>query len=189
MADKKKDKKPGKSLGFFTQIFVALIIFGLLSGLYSVIAGRSQKVTDISISEVAQMVNKGEVKSLTVKGDTLTLVAADDSVKQSKKETEAGITETLKNYGVTAEALAKTPIEIKSQSGAGFWILNLLPIILPVLFMAFFIWFLFAQSRGGVGKDYTIFAMKEGTVEYKDKRKTRYDGHKIVRKQVSVKFK
>ncbi len=151
MADKKKDKKPGKSLGFFTQIFVALIIFGLLSGLYSVIAGRSQKVTDISISEVAQMVNKGEVKSLTVKGDTLTLVAADDSVKQSKKETEAGITETLKNYGVTAEALAKTPIEIKSQSGAGFWILNLLPIVLPVLFMAFFIWFLFAQSRGGVG--------------------------------------
>jgi large subunit ribosomal protein L27 len=41
----------------------------------------------------------------------------------------------------------------------------------------------------GLGKDYTIFAMKEGTVEYKDKRKTRYDGHKIVRKQVSVKFK
>ena len=39
----------------------------------------------------------------------------------------------------------------------------------------------------GMGKNYTIFAMKPGVVEFKDKRKTRFDGHKVVRKQVSVK--
>ncbi len=39
----------------------------------------------------------------------------------------------------------------------------------------------------GMGKNYSIFAMKEGVVEYKDKRKTRFNGQKIVRKQVSVK--
>ena len=39
----------------------------------------------------------------------------------------------------------------------------------------------------GMGKNYSIFAMKNGIVEYKDKRKTRFDGHKVVRKQVSVK--
>jgi len=39
----------------------------------------------------------------------------------------------------------------------------------------------------GMGKNFSIFAMKEGKVEYKDKRKIRYDGHKVVRKQVSVK--
>lgn len=39
----------------------------------------------------------------------------------------------------------------------------------------------------GMGKNFTIFAMKEGKVEYKDKRKISYDGHKVVRKQVSVK--
>lgn len=39
----------------------------------------------------------------------------------------------------------------------------------------------------GMGRNYSIFATKEGKVEYKDKRKIRYDGHKVVRKQVSVK--
>lgn len=39
----------------------------------------------------------------------------------------------------------------------------------------------------GMGKNFSIFAMKAGKVEYKDKRKIRYDGHKTVRKQVSVK--
>ena len=39
----------------------------------------------------------------------------------------------------------------------------------------------------GMGRNFTIFAMKGGKVEYKDKRKIRFDGHKVVRKQVSVK--
>jgi large subunit ribosomal protein L27 len=42
-------------------------------------------------------------------------------------------------------------------------------------------------SNVGMGKNYTIFATKDGTVEFKDKRKVNYDGHKTVRKQVSVK--
>ena len=39
----------------------------------------------------------------------------------------------------------------------------------------------------GLGRNYTIYAAKEGVVEFKDKRKIRYDGHKVVRKQVSIK--
>lgn len=37
-----------------------------------------------------------------------------------------------------------------------------------------------------LGKDHTIFAMKAGTVEFKNKRKTHFDGSKSVKKQVSV---
>lgn len=38
----------------------------------------------------------------------------------------------------------------------------------------------------GIGKNFSIFAMKEGKVEYKNKRKIRFNGQKIVRKEVSV---
>ena len=38
----------------------------------------------------------------------------------------------------------------------------------------------------GLGKDFTIFAMKDGVVEFKSKRKTNYDGSTSTRKQVSV---
>lgn len=39
----------------------------------------------------------------------------------------------------------------------------------------------------GLGKDHTIFALKEGTVSFEDKRKTNFDGKKVVRKIVHVK--
>jgi len=38
-----------------------------------------------------------------------------------------------------------------------------------------------------LGKDYTIFATKAGTVEFSNKRKTHFDGSKSVKKLVSVK--
>lgn len=150
MPNMKQDKTKAPKVGFFTQLLVAVVIFALLSGAYSLIVKLTSKTTEISLSEVAQMVNKGEVKKITVSGNTLDIIATDGSEKVSKKETEAGITETLKNYGVTTEALAKTSIDIKSESGIGYWLLNILPIALPMVFMLFFMWFLFSQSRGGV---------------------------------------
>jgi len=38
-----------------------------------------------------------------------------------------------------------------------------------------------------LGKDYTIFALKDGTVEFKNKRKTHFDSSQSVKKMVSVK--
>lgn len=37
-----------------------------------------------------------------------------------------------------------------------------------------------------LGKDHTIFAMKDGVVSFADVRKTRFDGKKVVRKEVNV---
>lgn len=37
-----------------------------------------------------------------------------------------------------------------------------------------------------VGKDHTIYSMKEGKVSFKNVRKTRFDGKVVMRKMVSV---
>jgi large subunit ribosomal protein L27 len=44
-----------------------------------------------------------------------------------------------------------------------------------------------AGKNTKMAKDDSIFAMKEGVVEFKDKNKIRYDGRKVLRKVVSVK--
>lgn len=151
----KNPKKPQKSkatkFGFFEQIIIAVIIFASLSAVYSVITDTTNKVEDISLSQVATLVNEGRVKDITVKQNTILLTTTDDARKSSLKESESAITETLKNYGVTAEALAATSITIKESSGIGFWLLNIIPILLPILLMLFLFWFLFMQSRAAGG--------------------------------------
>lgn len=150
MAEKKQKKPKGIRFGFFEQIIIAVIVFAGISGLYGMLVD-GKKTEDISLSQVATLVNEGQVKDIQVQGNNLTLTTINDEIKLSKKEAETGITETLKNYGVTGEALAKTIITINDGKGVGFWIINILPILLPILFMGFFVWFLFAQAKGGAG--------------------------------------
>ncbi len=44
-----------------------------------------------------------------------------------------------------------------------------------------------AGKNVGVGRDHTLFALKDGTVEFKDKRKGNFDGSWKVHKMASVK--
>ena len=43
-----------------------------------------------------------------------------------------------------------------------------------------------AGRNVGVGKDHTLFALADGIVSFKNKRKTRYDGRMRIRKLVGV---
>jgi large subunit ribosomal protein L27 len=43
-----------------------------------------------------------------------------------------------------------------------------------------------AGANTDIGKDHTIFALKEGVVKFSNKRKTRFDGKTVVRKLVEV---
>ena len=58
-----------------------------------------------------------------------------DEVKTAKKEVGSSLSQTLFNYGVTSEALAKTEIKIKDESGFMFLLLNILPFLLPIVFI------------------------------------------------------
>lgn len=171
---KKENKKKTMKVGFFTQIIVAIVVFSALSGLYTLIAGGTKPV-QVTLSQVADMVNAGNLKSVVVSGDSIDVTAADGTVSEATKESESSFTETMKNYGVSAETLAKTPITVKSSSsGIGYWLLTLLPTILSVLFMGFFIWFLFAQMRnanGGGMKAFSFGQSKARVTDPNDKKK------------------
>ena len=43
-----------------------------------------------------------------------------------------------------------------------------------------------AGNNVGMGRDHTLFALKDGTVNFTNKRKNNFDGSKSVRKQVHV---
>jgi large subunit ribosomal protein L27 len=43
-----------------------------------------------------------------------------------------------------------------------------------------------AGKNVGMGKDHTLFALTEGTVSFREKRKTRFDGKQLRKKVVDV---
>jgi cell division protease FtsH len=142
----KKPKQQGK--GLMSQILLSLAIFFILISVYSMIAGTGERLEEISLSELARDVSAGQVASIEVSGDDLTVTYLDGVEKVSKKEETTALTTTLTNYSVPAQALSDVRIEIVSDEGFFYWLIALSPILIPLAFIIFFIWFLTRQVKG-----------------------------------------
>ncbi len=150
--NQKKEQNKGKKLkegnGFGGSIAGTILIFMIITAIYLVVSDSEKVIPEIPISDLAKSVSSGEVKKILVEGEKLTVTYQNDDVKQSKKETGSALSQTLFNYGVTSTALAKTQIEIKNESGFMFVLLNLLPFLLPIVFILLFFWYLSRQVKG-----------------------------------------
>jgi cell division protease FtsH len=153
---------------FFGNLTTTILIFLVLMSAYSIIRSAAQPNNTIPLSVVAADVAAGKVKSITVDGDSLDLVYVDGSTKTSMKDPSAGLPETLATYGVTPAELAQVSITIQGESGFEFWSEILIPIILPLLFIAFFFWFLSRQVKGAGMQAFTFGQSKARIVDPAD---------------------
>lgn len=122
----------------------------ILVAFWSLITKETAKTDEITISTLSQKIKAGEVKGILVEGEHLTITLNDgkDTKLSSKKEVESSLTDTLANYGVTPDDLSNANINIKNQTGFLFWIGNLLPFLIPLLFIVIFFWFISRQAKG-----------------------------------------
>ncbi|OGI93677.1 cell division protein FtsH [Candidatus Nomurabacteria bacterium RIFCSPLOWO2_01_FULL_40_18] len=134
--------------GFGGSVAGTIVIFMLITATYLAISDSGVTTPEIPISDLAQSVSKGEVKKILVEGEKLTITYQNDEIKTAKKEVGSALSQTLFNYGVESEALAKTEIEIKDESGFMYVLLNILPFLLPILFILIFFWYLSRQVKG-----------------------------------------
>ncbi|MEI6297005.1 MAG: ATP-dependent zinc metalloprotease FtsH [bacterium] len=149
----KQDKNDGgnfkKVLGQFSKNMVGvLLIFVAIIGIYSLVLEQNKGVTDISISSLASDIKLDLVKKISIEGGDLTINYKDESIKKSKKEVESSLSQTLVNYGVTAELLKNVNIEVVQVSGLMFWVINLAPLFIPVIFILILFWVVSNQIKG-----------------------------------------
>ena len=151
------------ALIFFTFVFSFLFDFG------------TSRPPVLSVGELVQKINGGEVKNIIVSGNELQILFADDTKAISRKEVEAGLTETLKNYGVLESAFQKVDIKIGEPSGARYWLGILIPSILPVIIMILIFWWIFRQAKTGVNQAFSfgkvnlrLFRPSKDKVTFKD---------------------
>jgi cell division protease FtsH len=151
---KPKLKRPMRN-SFWGNILTSVLIFVIIVTLYSVLS-FDKKTTEVSISEIATSVKRDEVKQLTVRSNQVEALFSDGTKKIAKKEDTASIGETLSVYGVTPAELSKLNVVIDEGAGFMYWILNLSPILFPILFIAVFIWLMTRQVKGAGMQAFTF---------------------------------
>jgi len=155
-SQKLKMKDLSKMKNFSKNFIWVLIILMTLSAVYSLIAGSLQEKKEITLSELVRKINAGEVKEITVVDSTIEIVMQSGEKFKAQKEAEAGITETLKNYGVDETKLQAVDIKITTRGLLNFFLGFVLPFLGPVLLIGFFIWFTARQVQRGSMQAFTF---------------------------------
>jgi len=132
-----------------TNIFFALLILLVISGIFTLYSTPFEKPEEIPLSEVVTQINEGKVAKIVVEENDLTIELIDGTEKKSHKEQETSLTQSLINYNVNQERLKEIKLEVKQPSGFMVWADTLLPFLIPFLLIALFLWFMFRQAQKG----------------------------------------
>ncbi len=158
-----------KTPNILSQIFFAFIIFGSIIAAYTFLTSKKETIKPVTISEIAQNINSGNLQKIQVSGQDINIVFKDGSKGKAKKESETSLSETLSNYGLSGSQISSVPIEIKGQSGLSYWLLNILPFALPVVLIAIFIWMITRQVKGQSVQAFTFGQSKARITDPNDK--------------------
>lgn len=161
------EKKEGKHLPTFKEVrqhvpigpgnfwnnmlsTVLLLVFITLA--FSYLTENKVKPEELTISDVVRQVQLGEVREIIVRGSTLEVQYVDETRTQgeAKRETDASVSESLINFGVTAEQIKNVKIDVQRETGFGYWFGQFAPFLFPLIFLGLIIWF-FTRSVKGAG--------------------------------------
>jgi len=132
----------------FILVFAVLFLFAAILG--AVKSGQDKSPETISISQMVAEINNGQVKSVSVEGDTLNLTLKDQNAKAQtlQKESVESFGDMARNYGVTSSSLSQISVGVKGQSSWTFWAVNLLPTLIPLIIFVLFFYFMTRGVQG-----------------------------------------
>jgi cell division protease FtsH len=131
-------------------IFVILILV-VIGGIFSLLYLPAVTPNEISATQLVTDINANKIKKVTVLGDSIDIVYADDKTATSMKETNTSITDLLNNLGVNKDALQKVQVDVQpAKQDFWSWATPLLVFgILPLVFFGLIFWMMFKNAKTG----------------------------------------
>ncbi len=136
----------------FKNIVYVLLIFLLISAVFAFFFDSLTPAPEISLTQLVEEINQEKVQKITVAGSEISVVYKDQSEAVSRKETESSLTESLMNFGVSAEKMNGIQLETKAEGGVWIWLGPLLMFGLPIILFVFFFFMIFRQAKAGSGQ-------------------------------------
>lgn len=141
---------------FWKNVLWAITTLLFIAFLFSLFATPAKAPTTLSLSQLVDKVNAGQVSQIQVNGNSVSITMKDGSQAVAEKEPENGLMETLKNMNVSSTAMAAVNFEVQNQSGWSYWLNLLLPTLLPLIALMFLFWYMFRSARQGASQAFNF---------------------------------
>jgi len=129
------------------NILYTFLIFLFLASFFSLF-NSPQKVKEVTLSELVQQIENGQVKKIEVQGARVNIELEDGTKEITTKEIGVPLEEILVNgYGIDSKTLRNISIVAQTES-SDIWVWVLFS-ILPIIIIGFFFWWMLRQGQQG----------------------------------------
>jgi cell division protease FtsH len=153
------------------NFLIFLIVFLIIAVIFSTYNATQEKPEEIGLEKLIEQIENNQVKQIIVRNAKLEIELNDGKQQVSKKEASESLTTLLKNYEVNPETVKKIKIDVKEDEGAAFWMITILPFLIPFLLIAAFIYFMMRQVQGANTKALSFGQSKAREMHQKGKDK------------------
>jgi cell division protease FtsH len=123
-------------------------IFLIIAAVFSAFAGNPGESKTVGIESLVNKVNQGEISELVVSGNKITATLTDGKKEVISKEPAESLSTLLNNFGVDKTKLTAIKISVKDETGWDYFLINILPFLLPFLLVGGFIFFMMRGVQG-----------------------------------------
>ncbi len=144
-------KKEPETKSVFRHFVGFVLVFIALAAILSLYNSPFEKPEQVGINQLAEYIKTEQVAEIVVTESTEISITLNDeagTVVESQKEASESLPTLLANYGVTEQHLQNTTIKVEGPSGLKYFLVNVLPILLPALFIILFLWIMIRQVQG-----------------------------------------
>lgn len=134
------------------HVLIFILGFIFVASLFSAFTSQNKAIEYVSINNLAETLNKKEIKALTVESNKITAELNDGKKQIAYKEINQPLSEVLSAYGVASDTLRVTPTTVIDQNKNSFWKSALLTFVLPFILIGVFLWFMLRQVQGANNK-------------------------------------
>ena len=142
------------------NFIIVILILLTISALFALFSNPFNKIERVSLSELTQSINDQQVEKIVITANKLTISYLDGAEKESTKETQGTLAETLLDLGALPERLNEVNIEPREQTGFLAWIGPISFLLFPILILVFFFWFMLRQAKSGIGQAFDFTKTK-----------------------------
>jgi len=129
------------------SVFIYLMIIGAVIAIF-LFWMSSADSQEIPVSQVVSMAKEGQLRSIDIHGDGLTVVTINGDTFESRKEEGSSVLELLDQAGVNADGSDSVQVTVKGSGGLGS-LFGLFLNLLPLLFFGAILLFMMRQAQGG----------------------------------------
>ncbi|MBI5793522.1 ATP-dependent metallopeptidase FtsH/Yme1/Tma family protein [Candidatus Uhrbacteria bacterium] len=134
------------------NIIFALVTILILGAIFSSYTLNTEKPEEVTLAALVNEIQNQTVEKIEIESSDVSITLKDGTKQTSRKEASVSLSESLIDYGLTAEQLKAADITVLDRSTRSYFLGVILPSLLPLLLLIIIFFFMVRQMQGANNK-------------------------------------